>query len=83
MFKTWTLNTDPEIYNETKTEQYFIFNGSKYYIWKVNFVEHATKKPIIAEFGPSAPEFANGTVNAEFTEKGKAKLPFLYAVKEV
>ena len=88
MFKTWTLNTDPSIYKETKTNKYFYYNNSKYYIWEVNFVESTEQTdrkmwPIIAEYGPSAPEMLQGApVNALFTPEGKQRLPFLYAVKE-
>ena len=84
MFKTWTLIDIPERYDATKTDQYFIFKNSKYYIWEVNFVESIDMKmkPIIAEFGASAPQFPPGTINADFINKGKQRLPFLYAVKE-
>ena len=83
MFKTWTLNTDKEIYKATKTEQYLIFNGSKYYIWEVNFVEHTTKKPIYAVPSESNGGLGSDPINADFTDKGKQRLPFLYAIKEV
>ena len=81
MFKTWKLTEEPERYEATKTDQYFIFKDSKYYIWKINFKNTENLEPIIAELADSS-HLGQGEIKALFTEKGKQRNPFLFAVKE-
>ena len=82
MFKTWTLTEDPKRYEATKTDQYFILENSKYYIYKINFKNTTGLEPIIVELSDSAPQFAPGSFNIVFTKQGEKRNPFLFAVKE-
>ena len=79
-FTKWTLALDKEDrFKATKTNKYFMLDGSKYSIYEIEFVNTDSKKPIIAELA-SFPDW--GSIEAVFTEKGKTKNPFLFAIKE-
>lgn len=80
LFKTWTLTTDETKYKATKTQQYFILGGSKYYIYEIKFENTDTLKPIQFEFSETAS--LQGLGEAIFTPQGAKRNPFLFAVKE-